>query len=40
MSLTEDMKLMFLSPATLEESLSDDYRFQFDYWDNWTVKPR
>jgi dTDP-4-dehydrorhamnose 3,5-epimerase-like enzyme len=40
MSLTDDMKLMFFSPATLEESLKDDFRFPYDYWDNWQVKPR
>ena len=40
MSLTDDMKLMFLSTSTLEESLSDDFRFAFDYWDNWLVRPR
>ena len=40
MSLTDDMKLMFFSPTTLEESLKDDFRFSFDYWDNWQVKPR
>ena len=40
MSLTDDMKLMFFSPATLEESLKDDFRFSFDYWDNWIIKPR
>ena len=26
--------------AALEESLKDDFRFSFDYWDNWQIKPR
>lgn len=40
MSLTDNMKLMFLSPSTLEESVKDDYRFAFDYWDEWKIKYR
>lgn len=40
MSLTDDMKLMFFSTSSLKESLNDDYRFSFDYWDNWIIKPR
>ena len=40
MSLTEDAKLLVFSTAALEESLSDDYRLPFDYWDPWEVKQR
>ena len=40
MSLTDDMKLMFFSTSSLQESLKDDFRFSYDYWDNWPIKPR
>jgi dTDP-4-dehydrorhamnose 3,5-epimerase len=40
MTLVPNTRLMFLSTSTLEESLSDDYRYAFDYWDPWSVVPR
>jgi dTDP-4-dehydrorhamnose 3,5-epimerase len=39
-TLTPDTKIMFFSTVTLEESLNDDYRYEFNYWDPWEVKPR
>jgi dTDP-4-dehydrorhamnose 3,5-epimerase len=40
MSLTPDLKLMFFSTATLEESLGDDVRYDSRYWDIWQVVER
>ena len=40
MTLRPDTRIFFFSTATLEESLDDDYRFPFDFWDPWTVAPR
>jgi dTDP-4-dehydrorhamnose 3,5-epimerase-like enzyme len=40
MSLTPDLKLMFFSTATLEESMADDIRFDSRYWDIWNVVER
>lgn len=40
MSLTADLKLMFLSTSTLEESQGDDFRYDARYWDIWTVEER
>lgn len=40
MSLTPDVKLMFFSTATLEESKTDDYRFPARYWNPWKVEER
>jgi dTDP-4-dehydrorhamnose 3,5-epimerase len=40
MSLTPDMKLMFLSTSTLAESQNDDFRYDAHYWDIWTVVER
>lgn len=40
MSLTPDAKLMFLSTSTVEESRSDDYRFDARYWDIWSIEER
>jgi dTDP-4-dehydrorhamnose 3,5-epimerase len=40
MSLTADTKLLFLSTSTLEESASDDIRFDARYWDPWHVVDR
>ena len=37
MSLTDDAKLIFYSTTSLEESLSDDYRFESRLWDIWNV---
>jgi dTDP-4-dehydrorhamnose 3,5-epimerase len=40
MSLTENCKLIFFSTSTLEESKSDDIRFNSRYWDIWNVIER
>jgi dTDP-4-dehydrorhamnose 3,5-epimerase-like enzyme len=40
MSLTEDLKLMFFSTSSLEESEGDDFRFDSRYWDIWQVAER
>jgi dTDP-4-dehydrorhamnose 3,5-epimerase-like enzyme len=40
MSLTENLKLMFFSTSSLEESQGDDFRFDSRYWDIWTVVER
>jgi dTDP-4-dehydrorhamnose 3,5-epimerase len=40
MSLTNDLKLMFFSTSTLEESAGDDFRFGSRLWDPWQVAER
>lgn len=40
MSLTQDLKLMFFSASTLEESKGDDIRYPARYWDIWQVEER
>lgn len=40
MSLTEDLKLVFYSTSTLEESSGDDFRYDARYWDIWDVVER
>ena len=40
MNLTRDAVLLVFSSSTLEESLKDDYRFEFDYWNPWTIEHR
>ena len=40
MSLTPDLKLMFFSTSSLEESMGDDFRFDARYWDIWQVVER
>jgi len=40
MSLTDDLKLMFFSTSTLEESAGDDVRFDSRLWDAWQVAER
>ena len=40
MSLTDDLKLMFFSTSTLEESANDDIRFDSRMWDPWHVAER
>ena len=39
-TLTSDAIVLFFSSTTVEESLGDDYRFKFDYWNPWEVVPR
>jgi dTDP-4-dehydrorhamnose 3,5-epimerase len=40
MSLTADLKLMFFSTSTLEQSQGDDFRYDARYWDIWQVVER
>jgi len=40
MSLTRDMQLIFYSTSTLDESLSDDFRYDSRYWDIWQVEEK
>jgi hypothetical protein len=40
MSLTADLKLMFFSTASLEESRGDDVRYEARYWDVWNPVER
>lgn len=40
MTLQANTKLMFFSTATLADSMADDYRYPFDYWDPWAIIPR
>ena len=40
MSLTDDVRLIFFSTSTLEESKDDDIRFPARYWDVWNVEER
>lgn len=40
MSLTPDAKLLYLSDATLEESMDDDHRYPARHWDPWAVEER
>lgn len=39
-TLLPDTKIMFMSTATLDESIKDDYRFSAQYWNPWGVEPR
>lgn len=40
MSLLPATKLLYLSDATLEQTLEDDVRYPARYWDPWTVEER
>jgi len=40
MSLTSDLKLMYFSTSTLEESAADDIRYDARYWDIWNLEER
>ncbi len=40
MSLTDDLKIMFFSTSTLEESRRDDFRYDARYWNPWDVVER
>ena len=39
-TLTDETKIMFFSSSTIEESVGDDFRFPFDYWNIWEVNQR
>jgi dTDP-4-dehydrorhamnose 3,5-epimerase len=40
MSLAQDLKLMFFSTLSLEESQGDDFRYDSRHWDIWQVAER
>ena len=40
MSLSTDAKIVFYSTSTLQESQSDDVRYDSRYWDVWQVVER
>ncbi|RKY11993.1 MAG: sugar epimerase [Planctomycetota bacterium] len=40
MSLTSDLKLVFFSTSTIEQSAKDDIRYDARYWDIWEVAER
>lgn len=40
MSLVEGAKLLYLSDATLDASLDDDFRYPARHWDPWRVAER
>lgn len=39
-TLTSDALLLVFSSSSLDDSLNDDYRFPFDYWNPWEIVPR
>ena len=40
MTLKENTKIIFYSTSTLEESMGDDIRFDYNKWDIWQEDPR
>ena len=40
MTLEEGTIIQYFSTSTLEESLNDDYRFNHDKWDVWSIEDR
>jgi len=40
MTLTDNAKVIFYSDKTLEESIDDDFRLPFDYWNPWLINQR
>lgn len=39
-SLTDDCVLLVMSDKTLAESMEDDFRISWDFWNPWEVQPR
>jgi dTDP-4-dehydrorhamnose 3,5-epimerase-like enzyme len=39
-TLTPQTKIIFYSTSKLDDSLNDDYRFKFDYWNPWNFEYR
>lgn len=39
-TLSDDALIFVFSSLSLDESVNDDYRFPFDYWDPWEIVPR
>lgn len=40
MSLKNNTKLLIFSNFSLKESINDDYRYPYDYWNCWDIKFR
>ena len=40
MTLSVDTKIMIFSSSTVQESLEDDYRYDYNYWNPWEEKFR
>ena len=40
MNLQNNTKVMFFSTSTLEDSLGDDIRFEWDKWNIWNIERR
>lgn len=40
LTLEPNTKITFYSDKTLKESVNDDYRFEYDYWNPWDIKFR
>jgi|LakMenE01Jun11ns_1017448.scaffolds.fasta_scaffold9339943_1 dTDP-4-dehydrorhamnose 3,5-epimerase-like enzyme len=40
MTLTEEAIILIFSSSELRDSLEDDFRFEYDYWNPWTIEPR
>lgn len=40
MNLQDSTKVLFFSTSTLEESMGDDIRFEWDKWDIWNIERR
>lgn len=40
MNLTKNTIIMFLSTSTVEESKNDDFRYQYNKWEEWEIIPR
>jgi dTDP-4-dehydrorhamnose 3,5-epimerase len=39
-TLTNDALMLIFSSTSLDESLNDDYRFPYDYWNPWEIVAR
>jgi dTDP-4-dehydrorhamnose 3,5-epimerase-like enzyme len=39
-TLSANTELLFFSSSSVEESINDDYRFKFDYWNPWEINYR
>lgn len=39
-TLTPNAILIFFSTSTLQDSLGDDVRFSYDYWNPWSIEQR
>ena len=40
MSFEDNSELIIFSNSTLDESIKDDYRYNYNYWDPWKVDNR